>query len=158
MILLPVPGGEEPECLEVPIKRSRCKVCGRTFGYIPPFLLNWKRYAASIVQSSFEEWAQGKSLEQIAVAHDIPCSRTVHRWIRPIAANVHRISGALRQLFISDEKEEKGVNETKTKLNGRKAIQHLLDITSQIKDQIPLNSIDRLRAPYHFVLCAARSI
>ncbi len=156
--MLPVPGGDEPERVEVPIKRFRCKDCGRTFGYIPPFLLKWKHYAAAIVQSSFEEWAQGKSLEKVAESHNIPNSRTVHRWTCPIAAGVQGISGALRRLFLKDEKEQEEVNETEAQLQGRKAIQHLLEIVHRLREEISLNSIDRLRTTYHFVLCAARSI
>jgi hypothetical protein len=124
---------------------------------MPPFMLKWKRYLAAIVQSCLEKWAEGESLEKIAEALHIPHSRTVHRWIRPIAACVHRISGALRQLM-DDEDEQKGVNETETQFDGRRAIQQLLEIVNRLKDHISLNSIDRLRTAYHFVLCAARSI
>lgn len=78
--------------------------------------------------------------------------------MHPIAASVQRISGLLRQLIAGDEEEQKGGNENDTLPLGRGAVQQLVELVHRLIRHIPLHSTDRLRTPYHFVLCASRQV
>lgn len=149
-LCVPLPDGEQVEIVRLRIKRFRCRACLRTWRFLPPLLLCWKRYAAAIVQSCWESWAQGASYESTAVTWWLRSVRTVQRWLQPLASGVERLRGELRRLLIGEGSVDSGVAPART----RPAVSGLLDLTRTLMHQAPLGSQDRLRVPYHFVMLA----
>ena len=51
---------------KVPIRRVKCKKCGRTFPVLPDFILKYHRYGADVILVAMEGQKEGKHDEEIA--------------------------------------------------------------------------------------------
>lgn len=70
----------------VPVQRYRCRDCGKTFSWLPPFLCRYLHYLAEVVQGAFKEYASDRwrSVAEIPSQADGPSFLTVWRWTRLI--------------------------------------------------------------------------
>lgn len=130
------------------VKRFRCKSasCGRTFSLLPPFVLVLKRYAAGIIQSSWEDHVAKVplSLEDIAGRWQLPCVQTIQRWLHPLQAMGESLKREFRQVL---PYSAPGQSEP-----ARVGPRELLELARQVADCTPCSPFDRSRVPYHFVL------
>lgn len=152
---LPLSDGERVEVLKLRVKRFRCRECRRTWRFLPPMLLAFKRYAAGVVQGCWETWATvaGASFESAAEAWHLRSVRTVQRWLHPLAAGAVSLMAGVRRLLVGKGPEE--AKKDTRHSSARSAVSGLLDLTRTLLAQAPLNSSDRLRVPYHFVMLVA---
>jgi hypothetical protein len=88
--------------LAIRVKRFRCKACGKTFGWLPGFVLRNIRFAGVLVQRCWERWARDRvSLEDIAWEEGVS-ARSIQRWLdavwkrrRTLNLTLRRVTGEL---------------------------------------------------------------
>jgi hypothetical protein len=128
------------------IKRFRCKGCGKTFGYLPWFILRYVRFAAAVVQQCWERWAEGKeSLEDIAWATKVS-SRTIQRWCRAVWRRRDELNRTLRRLL----RGELPNTPPRDSRDHRPWSQYLLPLIRQYLQQAVRPREDSARPPYHY--------
>ena len=152
------------------MKRLRCTGCLRTWSYLPPFIVYLKRYAAKVIQGCWKSWASGKSYEATAEAWHVSV-QTVKRWLAPVTRRTCPLAGELRRLAGVEVEALRGLAEPSDtlvtfsstcpgKANNpqRLAAEMLLTLTLHLLDHLTLDSADRFRVPYHFILKAAANL
>lgn len=70
------------------VKRWRCKVCRKTFGCLPSFLLPFRHYLVAVMQPVFEgRMEQGyswKQVQELCSDQGTPALRTIQRWCKAL--------------------------------------------------------------------------
>jgi transposase len=127
------------------IKRFRCKGCGKTFGYLPWFILRYVRFAAVVVQQCWEQWAGNETLEDLAEATGVS-SRTIQRWCAAVWRRREALNQTLRRL-VREELPNAPPLDTR---NHQLWSQYLLPLIRQYLQQSVRPREDSARPPYHY--------
>ena len=132
---------------EIDIKRFRCKSCGKTFGYLPWFVLRFVRFAAVVVQQCWERWTAGEeSLEDLAWTRKVSM-RSIQRWCAAVWKRREALNMTLRRLLRGKELPNPPDQDTR---DHRLWSQYLLPLIHQFLRQAVRPQEDSARPPYHY--------
>lgn len=138
----------------VHIKRFYCKTCKKTLSFLPPFLLPYKRYTASVVEESFEMWIRGEKESKICNYFGIKDERTLRRWFNFVKGKANSIiqkakNFLSRKFFhISESELFKSRNNFEIKKKGISKLFILLSNLSTLFRKRELMT----RVPYYYIL------
>lgn len=112
------------------VKRWKCKVCGRTVGAVPSFLLFYRHYLLAVIQLvlgwRFETGYSWSELKEIVSEDGTPALRTMQRWCGSFAEHASAWLGMVEKTLAEQDSRAAWLDAQGEALEMRNAAQALL--------------------------------
>ena len=136
----------------MPVQRLYCRAHGKTFSFIPPFLLPRIHYPATFVSGLMERYVQGESVTDLAREASLPEEKTIRRWVRRLRRNAESIRQDVLALLVRSFHtfDERHLRDLKESLKWAKERPKLRELWALLK--MAAEKFSDYRFPYHYAL------